>query len=206
MNNSITEKDVKDFIKDKLARYFGVSPTEASKDQIYKAVVMSVRDIMLQKRQQFHKKIKAKRAKRVYYLCMEFLLGRSLKNSLYNLSLASAYEKAISSYGLKLDDLYELEPDAGLGNGGLGRLAACFLDALASGDYPAMGYSLRYEYGLFKQKIVDGWQMELPDTWLPGGEAWLTQRSDKSFIVRFNGQIEENWTANGLETNYINCK
>ena len=204
--NTFSEKDVKDLIKDKLARYFGVSPAEASKDQIYKAVVMTVRDIMLQKRQQFHKKVKVKRAKRVYYLCMEFLLGRSLKNSLYNLSLTPVYEKAVSSYGLKLEDLYELEPDAGLGNGGLGRLAACFLDALASGDYPAMGYSLRYEYGLFKQKIVDGWQMELPDTWLPGGEVWLTQRTDKSFIVRFNGQIEEKWTANGLEINYINCK
>ncbi len=204
--NTFSEKDVKDLIKDKLARYFGVSPAEASKDQIYKAVVMTVRDIMLQKRQQFHKKAKVKRAKRVYYLCMEFLLGRSLKNSLYNLSLTPVYEKAVSSYGLKLEDLYELEPDAGLGNGGLGRLAACFLDALASGDYPAMGYSLRYEYGLFKQKIVDGWQMELPDTWLPGGEVWLTQRTDKSFIVRFNGQIEEKWTANGLEINYINCK
>ena len=140
MNNTITEKDVKDLIKDKLARYFGVSQAEASKDQIYKAVVMSVRDIMLQKRQQFHKKIKAKRAKRVYYLCMEFLLGRTLKNSLYNLNLIPAYEKAIASYGLKLEDLYELEPDAGLGNGGLGRLAACFLDGLATGDYPAMGY------------------------------------------------------------------
>jgi starch phosphorylase len=79
------------------------------------------------------------------------------------------------------------------------------MDALATGDYPAMGYSLRYEYGLFKQKIVDGWQMELPDVWLPGGEAWLTQRTDKSFKVRFNGQIEEKWTKNGLETNYINC-
>ena len=203
---TVTEKEVKDSIKGKLSRYFGVSPTEATKEQIYKAVVMSVRDILLEKRQQFHKKIKAKRAKRVYYLCMEFLLGRSLKNSLYNLSATSVFEKAISSYGLSLEELYELEPDAGLGNGGLGRLAACFMDALATGDYPAMGYSLRYEYGLFKQKIVDGWQTELPDTWLPGGEAWLTQRSDKSFIVRFNGQIEERWTENGLETNYVNSK
>ena len=194
MSTTVTEKEVKELIKGKLARYFGVSPAEASKEQIYKAVVMSVRDILLEKRQQFHKKIKAKRAKRVYYLCMEFLLGRSLKNNLYNLSATSAYEKAVSSYGLSLDDLYELEPDAGLGNGGLGRLAACFMDALATGNYPAMGYSLRYEYGLFKQKIVDGWQTELPDTWLPGGESWLTQRTDKSFIVRFNGQIEERWT------------
>lgn len=206
MSTTVTEKEVKELIKGKLARYFGVSPAEASKEQIYKAVVMSVRDILLEKRQQFHKKIKAKRAKRVYYLCMEFLLGRSLKNNLYNLSATSAYEKAVSSYGLSLEDLYELEPDAGLGNGGLGRLAACFMDALATGNYPAMGYSLRYEYGLFKQKIVDGWQTELPDTWLPGGESWLTQRTDKSFIVRFNGQIEERWTENGLETNYINCK
>ena len=132
-------------------------------------------------------------------------MGRSLKNSLYNLSATPVFEKAIDSYGYKLEDLYELEPDAGLGNGGLGRLAACFLDALATGNYPAMGYSLRYEYGLFKQKIVDGWQIELPDVWLPGGEAWLTQRTDKSFIVRFNGQIEEKWTENGLQTNYINC-
>lgn len=204
-NTAITEKEVKDAIKGKLSRYFGVAPSEASKDQIYKAVVMVVRDVLLEKRQHFHKKIKAKRSKRVYYLCMEFLMGRSLKNSLYNLGATSAFEKAVSNYDLSLDDLYELEPDAGLGNGGLGRLAACFMDALATGNYPAMGYSLRYEYGLFKQKIVDGWQIELPDVWLPGGEAWLTQRTDKSFIVRFNGQIVEKWTKNGLETSYVNC-
>ncbi len=204
-NSAITEKEVKDAIKGKLSRYFGVAPAEASKDQIYKAVVMVVRDILLEKRQHFHKKIKAKRAKRVYYLCMEFLMGRSLKNSLYNLSATPVFEKAVSNYGLSLEELYELEPDAGLGNGGLGRLAACFMDALATGNYPAMGYSLRYEYGLFKQKIVDGWQIELPDVWLPGGEAWLTQRTDKSFIVRFNGQIIEKWTKNGLETSYVNC-
>ena len=204
-NTVITEKETKDLIKGKLSRYFGVTPAEATKDQVYKAVVMVVRDILLEKRQQFHKKVKARRAKRVYYLCMEFLMGRSLKNSLYNLSATAVFEKAVESYGFKLDDLYELEPDAGLGNGGLGRLAACFMDALATGSYPAMGYSLRYEYGLFKQKIVDGWQIELPDVWLPGGEAWLTQRTDKSFIVRFNGQIEEKWTENGLQTSYINC-
>lgn len=205
-NTAITEKEVKELVNGKLARYFGVSPTEASKDQLYRAVVMSVRDILLQKRQQFYKKCKAKRAKRVYYLCMEFLLGRSLKNSLFNLSATDVFAKAISSYGVSLEDLYELEPDAGLGNGGLGRLAACFMDALASGNYPAMGYSLRYEYGLFKQKIVDGWQTELPDVWLPSGEVWLTQRTDKSFIVRFNGRVEEVWTENGVQINYVDTK
>ena len=206
MATTITEKEVRDLVKGKLARYYGVSPVEATKDQIYKAVVMSVRDILLQKRQVFSKKMKTKRAKRVYYLCMEFLLGRSLKNSLYNLSAIETFSKVLEGYGVSLDELYELEPDAGLGNGGLGRLAACFMDALATGNYPAMGYSLRYEYGLFKQKIVDGWQTELPDVWLPGGEAWLTQRSDKSYLVRFGGRVEEKWTENGMEINYIDSQ
>lgn len=205
MSTAITEKEVKEAIKGKLSRYFGVSPTEASEEQMYKAVVMSVRDILLVKRQQFYKKVKTKRAKCVYYLCMEFLLGRSLKNSIFNLSATDVYKKVVALYGFDLEELYELEPDAGLGNGGLGRLAACFMDALATGDYPAMGYSLRYEYGLFKQKIVDGWQIELPDVWLPGGEVWLTNRSDKSFIVRFDGQVREKWTTYGMEIEYVNC-
>ncbi len=199
---NITEKEVQMLIQGKLSRYFGVSPKEASKDQIYKAVVMSVRDILLEKRQQFHKVMKSKKGKRVYYLCMEFLLGRSLKNNIYNLNLGDAYEKALQSFGVTLEDLYEQEPDAGLGNGGLGRLAACFMDALATGNYPAMGYSIRYDYGLFKQKIVDGWQTELPDIWLPGGEVWLTQRSDKTFTVKFDGWVKENWTENGLNVTY----
>ena len=110
MSNTITEKEVKEAIKGKLSRYFGVSPTEATEEQMYKAVVMSVRDILLEKRQQFHKKVKAKRAKRVYYLCMEFLLGRSLKNSIYNLSATDVYKKVISSYGFNLEDLYGLPP------------------------------------------------------------------------------------------------
>ena len=196
---SITEKEVQVLIEGKLSRYFGVSPKEATKEQIYKAVVMSVRDILLEKRQQFHKVMRSKKGKRVYYLCMEFLLGRSLKNNVYNLGLGAEYEKALKHFGLTLEDLYEQEPDAGLGNGGLGRLAACFMDALASGNYPAMGYSIRYDYGLFKQKIVDGWQTELPDIWLPGGEVWLVQRSDKSCTVRFDGWVHEDWTESGLK-------
>ncbi len=204
-NSIITEKQAENLISGKLSRYFGVSIAEAGKEQIYKAVVMSVRDILLEKRQRFHKQAKAKRVKRVYYLCMEFLLGRSLKNNLYNLSLTDTFRRALATHDIALEDLYELEPDAGLGNGGLGRLAACFMDALATGDYYAMGYSLRYEYGLFKQKIINGWQTELPDVWLPGGEAWLTQRSDKSFIVRFGGKVEERWTENGMITEYLNC-
>ena len=207
MTDSImTQQEVEAQISGKLSRYFGVLPQDATKEQMYKAVVMCVRDIMLEKRQKFNEKMRAKKAKRVYYLCMEFLLGRSLKNSIYNLNIADQYSAALQSYGITLDDLYELEPDAGLGNGGLGRLAACFMDALAAGEYPAMGFSLRYEYGLFKQKIIDGWQTELPDVWLPGGEVWLTQRSDRSCTVRFGGYTQEKWTEKGMEVIYCDAK
>ena len=125
---------------------------------------------------------------------------------MYNLGITDAVEGALKKLNVKLEDLYEEEPDAGLGNGGLGRLAACFLDGLATQDYPAMGFSICYQYGLFKQKIVDGWQIELPDVWLPGGEAWLTQRTDKQFIVKFDGELEEKWTDHGMETVYHNAK
>ncbi len=202
----ITEQAAKELIKGKLSRYFGIAPAEARKEQLYKAVVMSVRDIMLEKRHAFHIKTKAAKAKRVYYLCMEFLMGRSLKNSVYNLGLKDIFAEALKEYDVTLEDLYELEPDAGLGNGGLGRLAACFMDGLATQDYPAMGFSIRYDYGLFKQKIVEGWQTELPDVWLPGGEVWLTQRSDKIFTVKFDGYVEEKWTDHGMETVYRDAK
>ncbi len=202
----ITEQVAKELIKGKLSRYFGIAPTEARKEQLYKAVVMSIRDIMLEKRHAFHLKQKEAKAKRVYYLCMEFLMGRSLKNSVYNLGLKEVFAQALKEYDVTLEDLYELEPDAGLGNGGLGRLAACFMDGLATQDYPAMGFSIRYDYGLFKQKIVEGWQTELPDVWLPGGEVWLTQRSDKIFTVKFDGYVEEKWTDHGMETIYRDAK
>ena len=205
MATATTSKELKEAINGKLSRYFGVSLAEATKEQIYKAVVMTVRDILLEKRNAFHYKTKAAKGKRVYYLCMEFLLGRSLKNNVYNLGIGDALTGALGATGVTLDELYESEPDAGLGNGGLGRLAACFMDALATGNYPAMGYSIRYEYGLFKQKIVDGWQTELPDVWLPGGEVWLTQRSDMTVRVKFDGKVEEKWTENGMKASLENC-
>ncbi len=200
---TMTQKEAETLLLGKLSRYFGVTLSEATEDQLYKAVVMSVRDILLEKRKNYHYKIKEAKGKRVYYLCMEFLLGRTLKNSIYNLGLEETFDKILSSKGFSLENLYELEPDAGLGNGGLGRLAACYMDGLASCDYPAMGFSIRYEYGLFKQKIVDGWQMELPDIWLPGGEVWLTQRLDKTFKVKFDGRVLENWTENGMKPQLV---
>ncbi|MDD6094535.1 MAG: glycogen/starch/alpha-glucan phosphorylase, partial [Clostridia bacterium] len=170
MNQNPNAREVRESIKSKLSRYFGATPEEATKEQLYRACAMTVRDILSEKRQKFKNEVNQKGAKRVYYMCMEFLVGRSLKTNLCNLGLTEEYREALSHFGTTPEELYECEPDAGLGNGGLGRLAACFMDALASQDYPATGFSICYEYGLFKQKIMDdGLQVELPDNWLPGG-------------------------------------
>ena len=199
------EQNIKTKIEDKLASYFGVTPSDASLDQIYKAVSLTVLDTLMAKKKIYNRKVKENKAKRIYYLCMEFLVGRSLKTNLYNLGLVDEYKKVINEYGYSMEDLYEQEPDAGLGNGGLGRLAACFMDSLAALSYPAYGFSIRYEYGLFKQKIVDGWQTEMPDVWLPGGEVWLIPRSDRSLTVRFGGYVTERYEDGKLKFDYHNC-
>ena len=184
---------IKETILSTLDRVFGVSLENATDEQCYKAVALTVRDLMAAGRSEYMANAEKTHTKQVYYLCMEFLLGRSLKNNLFNLGIEEDFRKALAEMGLKLDCLYEQEPDAGLGNGGLGRLAACFLDGLATQGYPATGYSLRYEYGIFRQKLVDGWQTELPDFWLPGGKIWMQAVPEKSVEVHFNGHIEEYW-------------
>ncbi|MGM9643241.1 MAG: glycogen/starch/alpha-glucan phosphorylase [Eubacteriales bacterium] len=202
MNFNPNAKEVKNNIEQKLSRLFGTTPAEASREQMYKAVAQTVKDILAEKRADFKKETNKQEGKRVYYMCMEFLLGRSLKTNLCNLGLRESYQKALEGMGFGLDDLYECEPDAGLGNGGLGRLAACFMDSLTSLDYPASGFSICYEYGLFKQKIIDGLQIELPDDWLPGGEVWLVPRTDRVFTVRLGGKVHEEWKNNKLEISY----
>ncbi len=193
MNYNLTVSQIKEAIRDKLSHTFGVSLQNATNEEYYKAVALIIRELMAKGRAEFQQNAERTDTKRIYYLCMEFLLGRSLRNNLYNLGLEENVRTALSEYGIKLENLYEQEPDAGLGNGGLGRLAACFLDGLATQGYPAMGYSLRYEYGLFRQKLVEGWQTELPDFWLPGGSVWMQQVPDNSVEVRFDGHIEERW-------------
>ncbi len=197
MNYNPNSAQVKEMLEGVLQRHFGCTAAEASRDQMYKAAAITVKNILSDKRSAYKKKVNKAGAKRVYYMCMEFLLGRSLKTNLCNLGLADAYEKALASFGFKLEELYECEPDAGLGNGGLGRLAACFVDSLASLDYPATGFSICYEYGLFKQMIVDGIQVETPDIWLPGGEVWLVPRTDRTYKVRFGGRVKEEWKPDG---------
>lgn len=196
MDNMIWDQPWSKLIEDRLAQLFGVTGKEATVDQIYKAVATAVNDVLRAKRKVYNSKIRENKQKRVYYLSMEFLMGKSLRNNIFNLGKEKEISEAIKEYNLTLDDLYEKEPDAALGNGGLGRLGACYLDSLSSLSYPAMGFSLRYEYGLFKQKIVDGYQTELPDIWLPGGEVWLAKRRDKTVNVRFDGYVEAK-TING---------
>lgn len=188
-----SKEQAKAALTEKLSHFFGISIEDATYDQVYKATAMIVKDLINSARHDFQKQAKKKGSKQIYYLSMEFLMGRSLKNSLYNLNLTDIFEQALDDYGIKLEKLYDCEPDAGLGNGGLGRLAACYLDALATQGYSSMGYSILYEYGIFKQKIIDGWQTELPDFWLPGGEVWLTQREESSVDVQFYGNINESW-------------
>ena len=206
MTNNLKKSDVKENIEAKLARYFGCTPKDASRDQMYKAVAMTVKDILTQKRGDFKQEVNAKGAKRVYYMCVEFLLGCSLKTNLCNLGLDKQYGAALKEYGFDMEDILSCEPDAGLGNGGLGRLAACFMDSLSSLDYPATGFSICYEYGFFKQMIVDGMQVELPDNWLPGGEVWLVPRTDRVYRVKMGGHVRENWKDGHLEILYDDCE
>lgn len=189
-------------ITDKLSHFFGVSPQDATDEQFYKAVSMIVRERMSEMNSDFRKTAEDQDSKQVYYLCMEFLMGRSLKNNLYNLGLTDVFDGALSSMGVKLNKLYEKEPDAGLGNGGLGRLAACYLDGLATNGFQSMGYSIRYEAGIFKQKLVDGWQTELPDFWLPGGDVWLVPREERACEVKFEGWIEDSWDGDYHHVNH----
>ena len=193
MNYKLTKKEAKELIVNKLSHFYGVSPEEATYEHYYKAIALILRDMMMQGRKEFHNEAKKADSKKIYYLCMEFLMGRSLKNNLFNLNLTKTMESALKDFGIKLDKLYDCEPDAGLGNGGLGRLAACYLDGLASQGYYAKGYSILYEYGIFKQKLVDGWQTELPDFWLPGGDVWLVPRDEEAVDILFEGWVDESW-------------
>ena len=199
-----SKEQIRQLIAKKLEWDFDVKPSDASDNQFYKALASVIVDILEEKRQQFYTHSMSNGRKQVYYLSMEFLMGRSLKNSIYNLGLVEPVRAALKDYGVNLENLYEQEPDAGLGNGGLGRLAACFLDSLATLDYPATGYSICYEFGIFKQKIVDGWQTELPDNWLPGGEVWLKPAPDSAVDVNFGGEVEEFWDSGYHHVNHKN--
>ena len=199
-----TKREFEKLLKDKLMSECNVTLDMASADQIYRCLAMITRQIMSDRQKQYQSKVLGEGKKQVYYLCMEFLMGRSLRTSLFNLGLNEVAESVLADADVKIDTIYEQEPDAGLGNGGLGRLAACYLDGMATDGIPGTGYSILYEYGIFKQKIVDGWQQETADNWLPGGQVWIKSHPDQAQEIRFDGQAIETWEGGFHHVKYEN--
>ena len=186
-------------------RLFGCGIEDVTPRQMYKALCSVVHDLLAAKRKKFHNKYRKNQDKQVYYMSMEFLVGTSLRNNLYNLGIEESFSNALEKCGFNIHDMYKMEPDAGLGNGGLGRLASCYLDSMTSIGLPGTGFSIRYEFGIFKQKIVDGWQMEFPDDWLNMGDIWLNPREDESVEIKFGGEVcpyDDNGKLRIAHTNY----
>ena len=188
-----TKAQLTDLIIGKLNRNFGRSVEDATPAHMFKACALVLRDIMSRHQMQTSNRVWEGQHRQVHYLSLEFLMGRSLEKNAYNLGLLDTLSEALEDLGYSAGDLFEAEPDAGLGNGGLGRLAACYLDSMTSLEIPATGYSICYELGMFKQKIIDGRQVELPDNWLSMGDAWLITKMDEAEEVRFGGWVENRW-------------
>jgi len=189
----LTIKTAQELITKKLIRRNDLTIKDASKEHLYNALAAIAVDAMLEKREKFNANSLKKKDKMLHYLSIEFLMGKSLRNNLFNLGLSEVMEKVLKSEGVDINDVYDVEHDAGLGNGGLGRLAACYLDSLSTLGYNVYGHSILYEFGLFKQKIFEGNQIELSDEWLPTGKVWLLPREEESVTIRFEGRINE-WT------------
>ena len=190
---TITKAEMKKALSDKLRLNFGCTVEEATEANMMKACAMVLRDVMASRAIDTRKVTKKGEKRQVHYMSLEFLMGRSLMKNAYNLDALDAIKGALEDFGFKSGDVFEMEPDAGLGNGGLGRLAACYLDSLSTLEIPATGYSICYELGIFKQKIVDGQQVELPDDWKGMGDAWLVPKPEEVEEVHFGGTLREFW-------------
>ncbi|RYE91630.1 MAG: glycogen phosphorylase, partial [Oxalobacteraceae bacterium] len=189
-------------IANKLTYAVGKNPAAASPQDWLQATELAVRDRMVERWMKTTQQYYAQDAKRVYYLSMEFLIGRTFTNALLALGIYQEVRDALRALDIDINELAELEPDAALGNGGLGRLAACFLDSMATLGISGMGYGIRYDYGMFRQQIVDGRQVETPDYWLSGGNPWEFPRPEVQYRVRFGGRIEKN----GDQVQWLDCQ
>ncbi|OEZ28610.1 glycogen/starch/alpha-glucan phosphorylase [Variovorax boronicumulans] len=188
------DRDVAAFkraVANKLIYAVGKDPVAASPDDWLHATALAVRDQLVERWMTTTRANYAQDLKRVYYLSMEFLIGRTFTNALLAVDLYGTVREALADFGVDMAALAEREPDAALGNGGLGRLAACFLDSMATLGVPGMGYGIRYEYGMFRQRIVDGQQVETPDYWLTRGNPWEFQRPEVNYRVRFGGHVQK---------------
>ncbi|MFO1131554.1 MAG: glycogen/starch/alpha-glucan phosphorylase [Hyphomicrobiales bacterium] len=183
-------------ILEKLAYSVGKDPAVAKRHDWLNATILALRDRIIDRWMDSTRRAYQAKAKRVYYLSLEFLVGRLLRDAMSNLELTSAFTTALAGLNVDIDLVEALEPDAALGNGGLGRLAACFMESMASLDIPAYGYGIRYNHGLFRQKITDGWQVELPENWLEHGNPWEFPRREASYEIGFGGQVTPGIDAN----------
>ncbi|HSG54304.1 MAG TPA: glycogen/starch/alpha-glucan phosphorylase, partial [Paracoccaceae bacterium] len=193
-NAEVPTTPMQDLILDVLRHRVGKDERAAKPHDWYTATVLALRDKIIDSWMESTRRTYADGGKRVYYLSLEFLIGRLLRDALNNLDLTGEMDRALKAHGLDLSVLEEIEPDAALGNGGLGRLAACFMESLASLDIPAYGYGIRYVNGMFRQRIDDGWQVELPETWLSHGNPWEFDRRESAYRIGFGGEVVE---ANG---------
>ena len=200
MPTKYTKKELEQQIIGKLRRNFGREVEEATSVHMFRACALVLRDIMSARELATQSQIRDSHARQVHYLSLEFLMGRSLEKNAYNLGVLPQLKEAIEDLGFSAPDLFEVEPDAGLGNGGLGRLAACYLESMTTLEIPATGYSICYELGLFKQKIVDGQQVELPDNWLDIADCWLIPKMDETEKVHFGGTVKDVWGPDGKHT------
>ena len=187
------KETLKEAIVQKLRLNYGCTEKQATDGEMMKACAMVLRDIMAERGVQTRENTTREEKRKVHYLSLEFLMGRSLMKNAFNLELLDALNAAIDDLGFKAADIFEMEPDAGLGNGGLGRLAACYLDSMTTLEIPAAGYSICYELGIFKQKIVEGQQVELPDDWMQLGDAWLLPKLQEAEEVHFGGTVRTRW-------------
>ena len=197
MAKKYTKKELEQQIIGKLRRNFGREVEEATPVHMFRACALVLRDIMSARELETESRIRDSHARQVHYLSLEFLMGRSLEKNAYNLGVLPQLKEAVEGLGFSAPDLFEVEPDAGLGNGGLGRLAACYLESMTTLEIPATGYSICYELGLFKQKIVDGQQVELPDNWLDVADCWLIPKVDETERVHFGGEVRDIWGEDG---------
>jgi len=191
-------QEIKTIIEGKLKRHYGRTLQNASDEEMFQAVALSIRDRILEQWVKGNEEISAKGRKKLCYLSVEFLMGRALVNNMINLGVLDDYKAVLGEIGYPFEKLEEQENEAALGSGGLGRLAACFLDSLSTLNLPVTGYGIRYEYGMFCQRIVDGEQTEAPDDWMCKGDVWEIERREEQVEVRFEGMAEEIWTEDGL--------
>ncbi len=188
-----TTKEMERAIVDKLMIHFGKTADNASNSEMVKACARVIRDQMAISEVETKMQTLKGHKKQVHYLSLEFLIGRSLMKNAFNLNVLPQLKEALENLGFRASDIFEAEPDAALGNGGLGRLAACYLESMTTLEIPATGYSICYELGIFKQKIIDGQQVELPDNWRSVGDAWLLPKPEESEEVLFDGEVHEYW-------------